>query len=79
MVAKKKKGSDTEEKPLGSSLDGDDEAAKVLGTEDFELEEDEQIVLGGVEYILRGKTIFNEDGVFVGTMVNGAPVFRSAP
>jgi len=73
---KKKKGSD-EEKPLGSSLDGDE--PQVLGTEDFELEEDEQIVLGGKEYILRGKTIFNEEGVFVGTMVNGAPVFRSTP
>jgi hypothetical protein len=75
VVAKKKKGSDTEEKPLGSSLDGD--GPQVLGTEDFELEEDEQIVLGGKEYILRGKTIFNDEGVFVGTMVNGAPVFRT--
>jgi len=70
--APKKKG---DPEPLGSSLDGDE--PQVLGTEEFELEEDEQIVVSGVEYILRGKTIFNVEGVFVGTMVNGAPVFRN--
>jgi hypothetical protein len=39
--------------------------------------EDELIAHDGIEYTLRGKSLFNEDGEFVGTMVNGAPVFRS--
>jgi hypothetical protein len=50
-----------------------------LGAEVFEPEEDEQVVVDGVEYTLRGKTLFDEDGMFVGTMVDGVPVFRETP
>lgn len=48
-----------------------------LGAEVFEPEEDEQVIIDGKEYTLRGKTIFDEDGMFVGTMVDGVPVFRA--
>jgi hypothetical protein len=34
-------------------------------------EEDEEIVIDGVEYILRGKHVFDEEGTLRGTKVGG--------
>ena len=47
-----------------------------LAADDYDEEEDEIVTLKGVEYTLRGKSLFSEDGDFVGTMVNGEAVFR---
>jgi hypothetical protein len=47
-----------------------------LAADDYDDEEDETVTLKGVDYTLRGKSLFNEDGDFVGTMVNGEAVFR---
>jgi len=45
-------------------------------TQDVFEQEDETVVFNSTEYTLRGKTIFDEDGMFVGTMVDGAPQWR---
>jgi hypothetical protein len=71
-----------EEKPkttLADVVDSELSAmSNTLAADDYdeEDEEDELIMHDGVEYTLRGKSLFNEDGEFVGTMVNGSPVFR---
>ena len=63
-----------EDMGLGAELTGF--ASNSLAADDYDDEEDEIVTLKGVEYTLRGKSLFNEDGDFVGTMVNGEAVFR---
>ena len=48
-----------------------------LDDETYENEDDEGelTVIDGVEYTLKGKSLFNEDGEFVATMVDGSAVF----
>jgi hypothetical protein len=76
---KKTKAKKEEEKPktLADVVDMELSAmSNTLAADDYDEEEDEVVTLNSVDYTLRGKSIFNEDGEFVGTMVNGSPVFR---
>jgi hypothetical protein len=43
----------------------------VLEKEESEDEEDEEIVIDGEEYVLRGNNVFDEEGTHVGTKVDG--------
>ena len=49
----------------------DSPKAAVLEKEESEDEEDEEIVIDGEEYVLRGNMVFDEEGTHVGTKVEG--------
>jgi len=66
-----------EEMGIGADMHGFGLLSNSLAVDEYEDDvEDELVVHGGVEYTLRGKSLFNEDGEFVGTMVNGEAVLR---
>jgi chemotaxis protein histidine kinase CheA len=48
-----------------------DSPKAVLEKEESEDEEDEEIVIDGEEYVLRGNMVFDEEGTHVGTKVDG--------
>ena len=66
------------EKPKKEKKDPKKESPKAkkpespgLKHEESEDEEDEEIVIDGEEYVLRGKNVFDEEGTHVGTKVDG--------